>query len=188
MGFLIPKPAKEFSPDCDEGIIIPKASMTIDVSPIGEGISTRVHMNKSPILTRTASVEVLQQGKVNFNRDNCCWVCEGWLEKRFKLDMFEIMPDMELTHIDYNVFIHFDFDDWEPDITQDKRKNKGAYRGKHEDYRMIPQGASLYFYSYLGMPFINPKEPTIEIDEILQQHISRKVLPQPRSLSSMMPS
>jgi hypothetical protein len=29
---------------------------------------------------------------------------------------------------------------------------------------MIPQGASLYFYSFNGKAFINPKEASIEID------------------------
>ena len=36
---------------------------------------------------------------------------------------------------------------------------------------MIPQGASLYFYSFNGIAFINPKEASIDIDDILKKKI-----------------
>jgi hypothetical protein len=36
---------------------------------------------------------------------------------------------------------------------------------------MIPQGASLYIYSFNGKAFINPKEASIEIDDILKKKI-----------------
>jgi hypothetical protein len=32
----------------------------------------------------------------------------------------------------------------------------------------------LYFYSYNGKAFINPKEASIEIDPLLKDHIARK--------------
>jgi hypothetical protein len=59
-----------------------------------EGNTTRVKQNKSPILTRTASIEVLKQGKVNFNKENCCWICEGWLERKFKVDLRNVFEDI----------------------------------------------------------------------------------------------
>ena len=39
---------------------------------------------------------------------------------------------------------------------------------------MIPQGASLYFYSFNGKAFINPNEASIEIDPLLREHIGLK--------------
>ena len=68
------------------------------------------------MLTRTASVELIKDAKVNFNPDNCCWICEGWLEIRFRLNLSAIYPDVIITDdisTDYyNVFMHFDFDEF----------------------------------------------------------------------------
>lgn len=91
--------------------------------------------NKSPILTYKASIEALDSGKVNFTRDNCCWICEGWLERYFRVNLYNVYPDIVLEDdtntFHYNVFVHFDFDDWQPDITQDRRKLSVAHKGKH---------------------------------------------------------
>ena len=70
--------------------------------------------------------------------------------------------------------MHFDFDEWEPDIMTDRRTTSLEHKGKFINYRMIPQGASLYFYSFNGKAFINPKEASIEIDPLLREHIANK--------------
>jgi hypothetical protein len=79
------------------------------------------------MLQKKASIENIQSGKVNFNSENLCWICEGWLERRFKLNLYdsletpvEISDDSNNEH--YNVFMHFDFDEWEPDVMEDRRK------------------------------------------------------------------
>ena len=72
--------------------------------------------------------------------------------------------------------MHFDFDDWEPDVTDDRRKIDRSKKGRYKNYRMIPQGVSLYFYSFEGKPFVNPKQPTIDIDPYLRQHIAERVV------------
>jgi hypothetical protein len=40
-----------------------------------------------------------------------------------------IENDTKIHH--YNVFMHFDFDDWEPDIMDDLRKIKLENKGRH---------------------------------------------------------
>jgi hypothetical protein len=57
---------------------------------------------------------------------------------------------------------------------EDRQLSNMKYKGRFSNYRMIPQGASLYFYSYDGIPFVNPKEAIIDIDPILRQHIASK--------------
>ena len=61
--------------------------------------------------------------KSNINLDNCCWICEGWIEHCFKLDLGSIYKNIifsdNLIEEVYNVFIHFDFDDWEGDLIED---------------------------------------------------------------------
>jgi hypothetical protein len=105
-------------------------------------MQTRTSNNKSPVLTRTASVEQIKDAKVNFNPDNCCWICEGWLEKRFRLNLTPVFPDViisdDISTDYYNVFMHFDFDDFEPDIMQDRRRKNLQQKGKFVNHRMIP--------------------------------------------------
>ncbi len=143
-----------------------------------EAMQTRIQFNKCPIVSQKASIENIETGKVNFNRENLCWICEGWLERAFKLNLpnaqegIQLSDDINAEH--YNVFMHFDFDDWEPDIMSDRRKEDINKKGKFINYRMIPQGASLYFYSFNGKAFYNPKQASIEIDPLLKEHISRK--------------
>jgi hypothetical protein len=84
----------------------------------------------------------------------------------------EISDDSNNEH--YNVFMHFDFDEWEPDVMDDRRKEDLFKKGKFVTHRMIPQGASLYFYSFNGKAFINPNEASIEIDPLLREHIALK--------------
>lgn len=83
-----------------------------------------------------------------------------------------ISDDSQNEH--YNVFMHFDFDEWEPDVMTDRRKENLSKKGKYVNHRMIPQGASLYFYSFNGKALINPNEASIEIDPLLREHIALK--------------
>lgn len=109
--------------------------MSLTVSPVAEGLATRVQTNKSPVFVRTASIDTLTDGKVNFNKENSCWSCEGWLEKRFKVNLQKVFPELQIqddaSSYHYNVFLHFDFDDWQPDITEDRRKTNARFKGKH---------------------------------------------------------
>ena len=40
-----------------------------------------------------------------------CWVCEGWREKEFRLTKIK-----SVQHIEDPVYIHFEFDDWQPGL------------------------------------------------------------------------
>ena len=73
--------------------------------------------------------------KVNYNEENCCWICEGWMESEFKLDIrntslvgLEISDNAKDEH--YNFFIHFDFDSWEGDLLDDMRNQSLAFKGR----------------------------------------------------------
>jgi hypothetical protein len=57
-----------------------------------------------------------------------CWVCEGWVEAEFQLDLLDIIPNAVLplpvekgdTPTDFaRCFLHFDFDHWQPDLMYD---------------------------------------------------------------------
>lgn len=64
--------------------------------------------------------------------------------------------------VNYFVYIHFDFDDWQPDRLEDLRKDdmKGIFRG----YRMVPQGRFHYFFSYNDECFIDHGKVRSKID------------------------
>lgn len=88
-----------------------------------------------------ASPETVRAGKVNFNPDVQCWICEGWLEKRFKVSLNEEETEKmgdDTINEHYNVFMHFDFDEWEPDIMEERRKTDISKKGKFLAWRMIP--------------------------------------------------
>ena len=72
----------------------------------------------------------------------CCWVCEGWVEKRF-----ELKQGVSVTSIVEPVYIHFDFEDYQPDLMT-LEEETGAY----VIYRMIPPGKCSYFYTINGKP------------------------------------
>jgi len=42
-----------------------------------------------------------------------CWVCEGWREMQFQVKKIQ-----SLQHLEDPVFIHFEFDNWEPGILE----------------------------------------------------------------------
>lgn len=62
--------------------------------------------------------------KVSFNPENCCWICEGWIEKQVRVRLkdtkfrsLSLSDNIKDEH--YNIFIHFDFDNWDGDIMFD---------------------------------------------------------------------
>ena len=66
-------------------------------------------------------------------------------------------------------FLHTDFDQWEPDLMLDcSVKSKDKKRGRFQIHRMLPQSATLYFYSYGGIPFVDKKQPTVKIDDVIK--------------------
>ncbi|CDW85718.1 UNKNOWN [Stylonychia lemnae] len=142
---------------------------------------------------KNKSVQVMQKAnygqntKISFNKDNCCWICEGWLENHFKVDLkhttlseLQISDNTKEDH--YNVFIHFDFDHWEGDLLDDQRKSSLGQKGKFQQHRMVPQGISYYFFSYEGRPFINMNEKKIQIDDYYRNQL-RKDLKQANTFS-----
>lgn len=88
LGFVIPRNFREIQPPKigDDDTLI-QSPDEFGMRPTIEGTSTRVKYNKSPTMTRSASIDILKSGKVNFNKENCCWICEGWLERKFKVDL-----------------------------------------------------------------------------------------------------
>ena len=110
---------------------------------------------------------MMSKGKTK-QRENCCWICEGWQEQFLKIDLLQMLPDLEMTDNvkddHYNVFVHMDFDGWEPDLMEDLRKKNKKMKGLFQGYRMVPTGVCYYFYSYNGRAFVNPNEPSRDID------------------------
>ena len=105
------------------------------------GNQTNRKKNKSIFNSPKASIDY-NSAKVNYNPDNCCWICEGWMESLFTFDLYRVLPHIEIsddtkdTH--YNVFIHFDFDFWEPDLTEELRKTNLKLKGNYQTFRMVP--------------------------------------------------
>jgi len=69
-------------------------------------------------------------GQKNFLQLNTklhnCWICEAWVECFFEIDLIELYKirgeDLELSdnlEVIHNVYIHFDFDDYQPDKMND---------------------------------------------------------------------
>ena len=48
----------------------------------------------------------------------------------------------------YNVYMHFDFDDYDAEIMVDLRKQSKDMKGKFRVSRMVPQGYFHFFFSY----------------------------------------
>ena len=73
----------------------------------------------------------------------------------------------------YEVFVHFDFDDYAPDRLDDLRKSgsKGLF---HLD-KMVPQGSFNYFYSFQGKAFIDPENTQALIDIDFRSSLKEKM-------------
>ena len=75
-----------------------------------------------------------------------CWICEGWVECHFQIDLVAIMKqkfdfDLEMsddTNQHYLVYMHFDFDDYDAERMDDQRENGYELKGTFISNRMIP--------------------------------------------------
>ena len=68
-------------------------------------------------------------------KDNC-WICEGWSEMYFEIKSIKL---------EANVYIHFDFDQYKPDLV-----TNGDVPGLYALYRMVPPGNHKYFFTIEG--------------------------------------
>ena len=72
-------------------------------------------------------------------REDRCWICESWIEGSFIVDLpnnvegLEMLDDLEEG---YNTFMHFEFDEWAPDLMEDMRARN--QKGKQRNFRMMP--------------------------------------------------
>ena len=60
-----------------------------------------------------------------------CWICESWVECEFEINLVEALRNAGINQelrisenldVHYHVYIHFDFDDYQPDRMDDLRK------------------------------------------------------------------
>lgn len=91
------------------------------------------HMQSQASITQPGAA--LQKYKV---KDNC-WICEGWSEFKFDLKVPQ--------HIGAEVYLHFDFDDYRPDLMPQ------ISPGFYQTWRMIPPGTFHYFMSVNGVEY-----------------------------------
>lgn len=70
-----------------------------------------------------------------------CWVCEGWREEKFVIQVGK-----SHNKIFDPINIHFDFDEYKPDLMQ---KVEGGWKSAdtYEITRMVPPGKSMYFFT-----------------------------------------
>ena len=72
-------------------------------------------------------------------------------------------------HIGAEVYLHFDFDDYKPDLMV------SANAGVYSCYRMIPPGTHHYFMSVNGQEYFTSGANIINIDEHLIKSIDKKL-------------
>eukprot|EP00347_Sterkiella_histriomuscorum_P017331 403349792 len=99
----------------------------------------------------------LQKYKV---KDNC-WICEGWSEFKFDLRVPQ--------HIGVEVYLHFDFDDYKPDLMPP------TSAGMYQTWRMVPPGTHHYFMSVNGSEYFTSGSNITLIDESQLTQIDRKL-------------
>ena len=110
-----------------------------------------------------------------------CWICEGWVECEFEIDALQLIQrnlgiELSMTddlHDNYLVFMHFDFDDYQPDRMDDLRKINIDYKGRFRNYRMVPQGRYHYFFSYNNKFFHDDESFKVKIRQEHRNHIQK---------------
>jgi NLR family CARD domain-containing protein 3 len=87
-----------------------------------------------------------------------CWIWEGWRQEKFVLTAGKSHKKLFDP-----VYIHFDFDDYKPDLMTQK-KQKDGYSGQvvYELYRMVPPGKTLYFYTVNHEYFYAQDQPKLQ--------------------------
>ena len=78
-----------------------------------------------------------------------CWVCEGWVEKRF-----ELKEGISVSALVEPIYIHFSFEDFKPDLMVLDEST-----GSYFLYRMIPPGKCCYFYTINGKAVFAKVQP-----------------------------
>ena len=105
-------------------------------------------------------------------------MCESWVESAFNVDLKKV-PEIDFHPPEdpkepIKVFLHCDFDDFQPDLMKDLHLGGNSHLlGKFQVYRMLPQANILYFYSYNGIPFIHPEQKGMKIDEYIVKDICK---------------
>lgn len=69
-----------------------------------------------------------------------CWICEGWVERKFQW-----IIGSSGKHYKEPVYIHFDFDEYNPWLMEKNDEDGIFYL-----WKMIPPGKSCYFFSFGG--------------------------------------
>ncbi len=97
-----------------------------------------------------------------------CWICESWIEANINIDLNNLMTPYdkpEKPNDPLKVYVHFDFDDYQPDLMIDLHLNNRPEKlGKFQIYRLLPQTTVLFFFSIDGVPFTNTSLTSVAID------------------------
>lgn len=106
-----------------------------------------------------------------------CWICESWIETNISVDLNALNVEYEVPE-DINqqikVYVHFDFDDFQPDLMADLHMNGRQDRiGKFQIYRLVPQTTVLFFFSINGRPFVNDMFQTVPVDYNIIKEVNR---------------
>lgn len=117
----------------------------------------------------SGSLETCQvpDNKLFLNTCSNCWICEGWTQVEFKFDPYASNNphDKELTDND-KVFIHFSFENFEPDIMT--MQNDGNFT----IFRMVPPIKFNYYFTVNGVPKYATDNEKIEIMNEINSKIS----------------
>lgn len=105
-------------------------------------------------------------------------MCESWVESAFNVNLNKVpginFEPPEDPKEPVKVYLHCDFDDFQPDLMTDLHLRGGdSMSGLFQVYRMLPQQKILYFYSYNGIPFINNDQKGVRIDNFIVKDICK---------------
>ena len=100
----------------------------------------------------------IPENKLFLNTCSNCWIWEGWTQVEFKFDPYSSSnpPEKDLTEDD-KVFIHFSFENFEPDIMS--MQNDGTF----SVIRMVPPIKFNYYFTVNGVPKYATDNEKIEI-------------------------
>lgn len=115
-------------------------------------------------------------------RNKNCWICEQWVETEFEVNILESGNQDAISAYEKGeatteamkyAYIHFDFDDYQPDRMLDIRAEAP---GKFKVYRMVPQGRYHYFFSFQGHSFLDTETaPIVQISQMTQSSIEKRL-------------
>ena len=92
-------------------------------------------------------------------KDNC-WICEGWNECKF---------DIRTRIFGAEVSLHFDFDDYRPDLMT--QGDAGIY----STHRMVPAGIHKFFFSVNGEFILSPMYNQVHLEVSDIKSIENKI-------------